>query len=1071
MFTAFTPAAQASATFTGIAGNIQWSVVMPGSGDGTLYIQSRTAANVAMPSYTSTGRPPWQGHSANVNMIVIEANVTDIGNWAFADFSKVTEVIVRRNPTRIGNDAFRDCVSLEQITADDGFTSPMTIGDRAFYNCVRLKEMVIPGVTAIGTEVFIGCRFDNIYAGLDGRVRSLGVNDIVVEMNSALTQPVRVIKSPVTLAPNSGAAYILPPGITVIDAEAFTHLSSVALSEFVISESVMTVGANAFAHSVNLRQATFLGHAPTSFGAGLFLNVHPEFCIEFYPYAQRWTTPTWQGYPTRVNNSRITLDKYFITLEVGVTTEIRATINPASAGQIVEWSVEPNSSTDPTNGNFATIGYTSDSRIGLVTGKSPGVAYVRAKADSGAEVECIVVVVERGVTNIALDRSQLTVQLGETATRTSLTAIVNPSPTVPGGGLIWSSSNTNVARVETDRPDSLTNWIEFRNPGTATITVRTPDSRASATFVLTLLAPPTFIPVTDVTLSTTTAARGARVDLNEISTVLPANATNKDDIEWLHIHSTTGAVITDSTILDSNGILTVPANYQGNIIVEAVVKKGRADMDPPWNFSSNMDFTRRFTINIVQFMPVANITDIPLMAYVGIPLQLKGTVNPAGASYKTIKWSVTEDNTDSSTPVIFDATNGILTAQWPGSVIMRATIENGLMGAPTGLGSQALAPYVMEFTVWVYPYTTNELNLRANPGGRVSNSGMHQLAGGEVITVTATPDVGYIFSGWSSTFGGTFANASNSTTQFTMPGVATTVTAQFTFTGTGGGGGDTVLPTPTHYFKNGSIYTKGSVAEFTHVTVRDFSLFSHVTLNGLLLTRNGHYTAVRTAGHTEIVLANGYLDTLDRGTYTLGVHFSDLVSVTARFTVTGAVVTPPMFGDVPASAWFSTGVNFVGSRGWMTPDANRNFRPNANVTQGEVMDALHRMAGLPSVLNQRGQPLYGRAAAQEWMMQSGILPISGQFSVNSAITRQDVTLLLFRLTHHARLEYRFIRNAYTFADEWQISGVARNAVSNAYRAGLINGRTPSTFVPLGNMTRAEFATLLHRYSDMVSIYA
>jgi len=65
------------------------------------------------------------------------------------------------------------------------------------------------------------------------------------------------------------------------------------------------------------------------------------------------------------------------------------------------------------------------------------------------------------------------------------------------------------------------------------------------------------------------------------------------------------------------------------------------------------------------------------------------------------------------------------------------------------------------------------------------------------------------------------------------------------------------------------------------------------------------------------------------------------------------------------------------------------------------------------------------------------------------------------------LRYPVVRGAPNFADEWQINNSARSHVIDMYRAGIINGRTSSTFVPLGNMTRAEFAVLLQRFSDAV----
>ena len=281
-----------------------------------------------------------------------------------------------------------------------------------------------------------------------------------------------------------------------------------------------------------------------------------------------------------------------------------------------------------------------------------------------------------------------------------------------------------------------------------------------------------------------------------------------------------------------------------------------------------------------------------------------------------------------------------------------------------------------------------------------------------------------------------------------------------------------VIPTPVHYFTNGSVYMKNSDVSFGHVTIRDFQLFSRVTLNGKQLSRNAHYTAERLNGYTAITLVNGYLDSLNQGSHTLTIHFTDYTSVTAVFSVIETSYVSHEYDDVYSSDWYYYGVQFVSTRGWMgskSSDAAR-FRPNDAITQGETIETLHRMAGDPSVVNQYGQPLQGRDAAYEWVRQNGILPISGAYSLDSAITRQDIAVLLSKLAGVMRLKYPVVRDAPGFADEWQINDAARVPVKDMYRAGVINGRTESTFVPLGNMTRGEAAVLFQRFAEAIGAW-
>ena len=76
----------------------------------------------------------------------------------------------------------------------------------------------------------------------------------------------------------------------------------------------------------------------------------------------------------------------------------------------------------------------------------------------------------------------------------------------------------------------------------------------------------------------------------------------------------------------------------------------------------------------VQFTAVAGITGVPTRAVAGTPLQLSGTVTPAGATNQTIAWSLVSAGTTGATL----SNNGVLTATAAGTVTVRATVANGL---------------------------------------------------------------------------------------------------------------------------------------------------------------------------------------------------------------------------------------------------------------------------------------------------------------------------------------------------------------------------------------------------------
>ena len=1100
LFAAFTTAASADTSFGPFtSGNITWKVVIPtGSQTGTLTIERRSGvtAGVAMPNYTR-GSAPWSAYSAQVSQVVVMEGITSIGNWAFADFSRVTGFAVNGTIARIGDSAFRENTNLEFFWSNPGgawvekvFTGLTDVGAGAFYNCGSLQSLRLPSVNSIGAEAFTGCRsLHTIDAGNSGNgsIRTLP-DGLVVGMNTANPrQAVRIIKAPVSLAQRIGSStYAIPDSVTstpntvtTIEAEAFAYTTGI--TEYVILAGVTTIRDRAFAYIGVLNSAppiyeglvtaTFKGDAPANFGKDVFLGVNDdEFKIVFQPSAVRWTTPRWQGYRTVVDTARISLDKYSIVLEMGATAELRATVHPAAALQQVMWGV----SGQPDIANISGKSNEYDT-VGVITPLAAGMTTVRAtvkdtNSGSNAFVDCTVIVLDRAgsATGVILDKAAITAGINADPLPT-LKAIVHPFPEDDEAQeqiareLVWSSSRPAVAVVGTPDTVSLEREIILRSPGTTTITVRTKDGKSSASCLVTVTAAPVFVPVTNITLSVTSIARGTTINLNEFAAVLPANATHKA-ISWALINQATGEA---SNIASGN--LSAALDQTGTIVVEATISKGRADADVDdagfsWGFSGNLDYVKRFTLNIVDLIPVISITDVPNLAFAAIPLQLSGTVFPRNATHRDIEWSLGGLNTAGVSGA--DVARGLIIAQWPGTVTVTATIRNGLRGGQDS-GRQ---DYTQTFSIRVDPYIANQLTLRANPGGYVS-SAPPQLAGGEKVTITATPHAGYIFSGWNTTNGGEFGNINSSSTVFTMPAQPTTVTAYFTYIGLPGGhpgdaGGGVVLPAPIHYFTHNSVYIKDSGVSFGHVTIRDFHLLSHVSLDGRALTQGAHYTTGRTgAGFTEIILANGYLNALNQGPHTLQVHFKDYVTVSAVFTVLWQGQSSQSFNDVHSSDWFFASVEFVAARGWMTAKSPGLFRPSDRVTQGEVVDALYRMAGTPTVLNNYGQPLQGRDASYEWVRQNGILPLGGTYDLGSGIARQDICVLINKLVSVMRLTYTVIRPAPNFADDWEINANARGAVHSLYRAGIIGGRTSSTFVPLGQMSRAEFASLLHRFND------
>lgn len=81
---------------------------------------------------------------------------------------------------------------------------------------------------------------------------------------------------------------------------------------------------------------------------------------------------------------------------------------------------------------------------------------------------------------------------------------------------------------------------------------------------------------------------------------------------------------------------------------------------------------------------------------------------------------------------------------------------------------------------------TYTATIQAGTGGRITAGTSGNYAAGTTITLAAAANSGYVFSSWTSSGGGTFANPNSASTTFTMPAANVTITANFTYVGSGG---------------------------------------------------------------------------------------------------------------------------------------------------------------------------------------------------------------------------------------------------------------------------------------------
>ena len=283
--------------------------------------------------------PTWAGFAAEPDLIsanwehTVANNAVTINRYLGSEEHVTIPDYIGQVPVRvIASEAFRDNNTIERVTIPANVT---TVEPRAFFNSInlysaRLLHSNANQFTNFSTEAFVGVSpqfriiFSNDATGFttptwngyfaspeadeltlrDGDYEFIIQRENVPGMTGA-TRDVAVITRYLGTATEVEIPSVLGEGgFPVTGIGDFAFQANTSIRTAVIASSVRNIGHSAFQGASALAEVVFLHADGTDIElhANTFRYTADNFVIIFHADAQGFTTPTWQGWPTRPHN-------------------------------------------------------------------------------------------------------------------------------------------------------------------------------------------------------------------------------------------------------------------------------------------------------------------------------------------------------------------------------------------------------------------------------------------------------------------------------------------------------------------------------------------------------------------------------------------------------------------------------------------------------------------------------------------------------------------------------------------------------------------------------------------------